>query len=219
MSLGAPLRIALVEDHAATRTAMEQNLRDYSGRVELLGAFADAEAYLASPVRERVQVALVDLGLPGMDGCALIGALSREAPDARMIALTVFDDEDTVFDVMSAGACGFLLKDEPADRLVRAVEEAASGMHPLSSRVTRFLIQEVVRRVPKVLLTERETELAQALSDGASYADCAERMGIALGTVQDYVKRIYRKLDVNSKQELRHWMLQNAQKASRSARI
>jgi DNA-binding NarL/FixJ family response regulator len=210
MSFGGPLRAALVEDHADTRAAIAQTLARFPDRVDLLGTFADAEAFLASDVRSRVQVALIDLGLPAMSGCELISALRRDAPDACAIALTVFDDEETVFAAMTAGASGYLLKDEPSDQLVRAIEDAACGRNPISSRVTSFLIQEVVRRVPKVLLSDRETEVARALSSGLSYAECGERLGIQLGTVQDYVKRIYRKLDVHSKQEVRRWVEQSA---------
>ena len=203
-------RVALVEDHAGTRAAIVQSLLEARGPVVLVDAFADGEAFLESPVRSQVDVALIDLGLPGASGCEVIRRLSRESPTLKTIALTVFEDEDTVFAALESGARGFLLKDEPIERLVCAIEDVLCGRRPLSAGVTRFFIDQALRFSTKVQLTDRETSLAHALANGASYAECAEHFGIALGTVQDHVKRIYRKLDVSSKRELRLWVEHNA---------
>lgn len=178
----------------------------FASRIDLVAALPSAEAFFRSAAKSDVEVALFNLNLPGMNGCAAIQTLGQECPAVRSLALTAFDDEATVLDTMRAGACGYLLKDEPTERIVRAIEETASGAHPLSSRVAGFIIEHARRRPPAVVLTEREEELAFALADGSSYADCATRMGIAIGTVQEYVKRIYRKLDVSSKRELKLWL-------------
>jgi DNA-binding NarL/FixJ family response regulator len=200
------VKVALVEDHERTRVALQQSLWKFASRIDLVAAVPSAEAFFRSAAKFEVDVTLFDLGLPGMSGCAAIQALGQECPGVRSLALTTFHDEATVLDTMRAGACGYLLKDEPTERIVQAIEDTASGAHPLSSRIAGFIIEHARRRPPALVLTEREEELALALADGSSYADCASRMGIAIGTVQEYVKRVYRKLDVSSKRELKLWL-------------
>jgi DNA-binding NarL/FixJ family response regulator len=198
-----PIRVALVEDHAATREALVSLLADAPDRVELVSAFARAEQLLEQVEQLRPAVALIDLQLPGMCGSALISALRRASPSTRALALTGFNNEERVVEAIQAGASGYLLKDEPTGRLLEAIEEVADGANPISSRVAGFLLARA-RAVPApIALTDREEQLASALVEGLSYAECGARMGIALGTVQDYVKRLYRKLDVSSKRELR----------------
>jgi DNA-binding NarL/FixJ family response regulator len=205
-----PIRVALVEDHAATRDALVTELSDFSDRLQLVAAFADARVFLRASSTLRVDVVLVDLGLPSLSGTEAIEALARTMPNVRAIALTAFSDEKSVVEAIRAGAYGYLLKDEPIERLVRAIEEAAAGENPVSSRVAGFLIARARRAPPPVALSDRETELSVALADGLSYAECGARMGVTLGTVQEYVKRLYRKLDVNSRKEVREWVELNA---------
>lgn len=202
----SPVRVAVVEDHAATREALVRLVEAFPQRLRLVCAIADAESFLRSGKLKDVQVALADLMLPGKSGSELIAELSTVAPELRCLALTAFDSEPQVLEAIRAGAYGYLLKDEPKERLVSAIEEAAAGAHPVSSRVAGFLFTHTRRAPAPVALSDREEELARALADGLSYQECATRMGIAIGTVQDYVKRLYRKLDVSSKKEVRAWV-------------
>jgi DNA-binding NarL/FixJ family response regulator len=214
MAGGQPvIRVVLVEDRAAIRAEIERVLARFAERVSLVHSFADGESLVAAVAARHADrapatfaVALVDLGLPGISGFDVIEALSAHAPDVRAVALTIFDDEASVLQALQAGAYGYLLKDEPAQRLVQAIEEAAAGEHPISSRVAGFLVARVAAERTRVLLSDRETELASSLARGLTYAECATQMGIALGTVQEYVKRLYRKLDVNSRHEVRQWV-------------
>jgi len=201
-----PVRSALVEDHDATRAELVATLSEHPARLELVAAFRDAESLLRSPLLESLDVALVDLGLPGMNGVELIHRLAATAPRLRAIAFTAFADEATVLDALSSGAFGYLVKDEPVERIIRAVEEARAGEHPISSRVIGFLLAQARRAPPPASLTSREEELARALAEGLSYTECASRMRIALGTVQTHVKSLYRKLAVTSRGEVRDWV-------------
>lgn len=210
MTSKEPVRVVLVEDHAPTRGATTRMLADFGARVVLLEAFPDGEACLRSQVTGTADVALVDLGLPGMSGADVIAALAQSTPRVRALALTAFDHEKSVFQALGAGAFGYLLKDEPPERIVRAIEEAAEGAHPISARVAGFLVSHARGSLSSIQLSGREDELAMRLSEGLSYAECAGRMGISLGTVQDYVKRLYRKLDVNSRREVREWVERRA---------
>lgn len=206
MGAGRPVPIALVEDHAGTREELSAGLAKFSDRVRLLAAFGNAESLLRAPELMAVEVVLVDLGLPGMSGIELIRRLAETASQVRAIALTAFEDEANVFGALSSGAYGYLVKHEGVARVVSAVEEASLGEHPISSRVVGFLISRAREAPPPVSLTDREEELAAALAEGLSYTECAARMQIALGTVQHHVKRLYRKLDVNSRKQVREWL-------------
>lgn len=202
------VRVALVEDHRETRDELARLLTGFHPRVALVAAFPDAESFLEDPVRLALDVALVDLGLPGATGIEAIRRLSEVDAHVHAIAFTAFDDERHVVAALRAGAYGYLLKDEPPDRVLAGIEEAAAGEHPVSARVAGFLVARARTKdvPPPVALSDRENELAAALAAGQTYAECAESMGIALGTVQDYVKRLYRKLDVNSRREVRAWV-------------
>jgi DNA-binding NarL/FixJ family response regulator len=202
------IAVSLLEDHAPTREALLRGLGDFPDRVNVVTSAGTARGFFASLAAQRVQVALVDLGLPDSTGQEVIRLLGEKAPSLRAIALTAFDDGETVLEAIRAGAHGYLLKDEPMERLVSSIEEAATGAHPISSRVAGFLITHARRAPQPTTLSDREEELAVCLAEGLTYAECSERMGIALGTVQDYVKRVYRKLDVNSKRAVRQWVAQ-----------
>lgn len=201
-----PVHIALVEDHQATREALTRQLRSATDRVASVVAFPDGASMLAAPLGS-VEVALVDLRLPGISGAETIARLSEVAPHLRAVALTVLDDVPSLTEAIGAGAVGYLLKSEPLERVVHAITEAAAQQHPVSSRVAGYLL--TLLRPPASPLTERELELAGVLADGASYQDAADRLGIALGTVQQHVKKLYRKLDVNTKDEVRAWVRRN----------
>jgi DNA-binding NarL/FixJ family response regulator len=207
-----PVHVALVEDHQGTREALEAELRRAVSQVASVVAVQDGETCLALPRLRSIDVALVDLRLPGISGAETIRRLASVAPQVRAIALTVFDDGPTVLEAIGAGAVGYLVKSEPSERLLLAISEAAANQHPISSRVAGYLLTQL--RVPAASpLTERELELASILAEGASYAEAAASLGIAIGTVQAHVKSIYRKLDVNSKSEVRTWLQRHAPKS------
>ncbi len=202
----APLQIALIEDHAGTRAELTEALSHCPARVHLVQAFPDAESFLRAPVLPEIDVALVDLGLPRMSGAQLIHRLLAAAPRLRAVALTAFDDEEKVLDALCSGAYGYLIKDEPIERIIAAIEEAHAGEHPVSSRVVGFLIACAQNAPPPIALTFREQELANLLAEGLTYAECAGRMDVTVGTVQTHVKNLYRKLEVSSRAEVRDWV-------------
>lgn len=207
--MSKPICVALVEDHAATREGLARELAEASQHISSVLAVPDGETLLASPRLGEVDVALVDLRLPGLTGAQTITRLGEVAPRVRAVVLTAIDESKSVFEVIASGAVGYLLKSEPFERLLSAVLEAADRQHPFSSRVAGYLLTQL-RPAAAPELSPREKELAAALAEGLSYADCASRLGIALGTVQHHVKNLYRKLDVNSKQEVRSWVQRHA---------
>jgi DNA-binding NarL/FixJ family response regulator len=204
------IRLAVLEDHPATRAALALTLAKVAS-IEVIGTYSTAEDLLATSLLERVQIALIDLQLPGMSGQEAIGALAERASHVRAIALTVSADEATVMQALNAGAHGYLVKGEPTERIVAAIEEAAVGEHPVSSRIVGFLLAHVRKNDAK--LSGREEELVGALSRGLSYGECAVEMQIEIGTVQSHVKSLYRKLRVRSRKEVREWLQRNGRVA------
>lgn len=197
--------VVIVEDHARTRTALTRALQEADDRISVVESFPDAESMLATVSSLRFDVALIDLGLPKMRGAELIDKLGQHNTDSRCIALSVFDDEKNVLSAVRAGAFGYLLKDEPLERIIESIKDASAGNYLFSSRIAGFLVQEMCRGEAVETLSNREQELARALASGLSYAECAKSMNIAIGTVQSHVKRLYRKLDIRSRKELKAW--------------
>jgi DNA-binding NarL/FixJ family response regulator len=158
--------------------------------------------------KERPDVALVDLGLPRMSGEDVIAAIRRELPKTACIALTAVDIPVRVLNAMRAGASGYILKPFHAADLTKAVDDVLSGeAAPISPRAAKVLLSEFRGDPPEQRakdgppLSKRELEVLQLLVHGHTYADVAQALGIAEGTVQTYVKRIYEKMDVSTKAE------------------
>ncbi len=153
-------------------------------------------------------MALVDLGLPKMSGENVIATIRQELPKTACIALTAVDIPARVLGAMRAGAAGYILKPFHANELARSIEEVLSGeAAPISPRAAKVLLQEFRGDPPDQrakdgpALSKRELEVLQLLVHGHTYADVAQALGIAEGTVQTYVKRIYEKMDVSTKAE------------------
>lgn len=209
------INVALVEDNRSMRHALERSLRDFPDRVRVAVSAASAEELVDSMGVidiANVSVLVADLRLPGMSGAELIRNVALRRPEISSVALTLCDDEPTVLETIAAGACGYVLKSEPIEQLVRAIEEAVLGAHPVSSRVVGYLVGQARLRPGREVITEREEQVARGLAQGLSYAECSESMGIKLGTVQEYVKRLYRKLGLNSRRELQVWAARNLPK-------
>lgn len=210
------MKLLLVEDDAGTRAALEAALR--VGGHEVAASCRDGETALATLEKTDggFHAAIVDMRLPGLTGPETIRMLRERIPDLPVLVLTVFEDPETILAAIEAGASGYLLKGGPLAEIARAVEQVTAGLSPLSERVARHLLDHL-RPAPLArpatpsrldLLTERERQVLERLARGESYADIARALDIGLGTVQTYVKRIYRKLEVGSKTEAA-WMLRN----------
>ncbi len=198
------VRAIAIEDDEAVARLIAQVLTSHG--FEVCGTALTGEDGLALARRDKPDVALVDLGLPRMSGEEVIAAIRKDLPKTKCIALTAVDIPARVLAALRSGAAGYILKPFHASELARAVEEVLSGeAAPISPRAAKVLLAELRGDPPDQrtgpALSKRELEVLELLVHGHTYADVAQALGIAEGTVQTYVKRIYEKLDVSTKAE------------------
>ncbi len=204
MSSQAALKVAIVEDQLRIR----ESLRILIGGTEgfrCTAGFECMEDALARIGDDLPDVALVDIGLPGMSGIDGIRALKKSYPNLTVLMLTVYDDDKRIFDALCAGACGYLLKKTPPARLLECLQEAAGGGAPMSPEVARrvvSLFREI--RPPEdagYQLTPHETRLLKLLVEGHNYKTAAAELNLSVNTIRFHMKSVYEKLQVHSKSE------------------
>ncbi|MCX6934263.1 MAG: response regulator transcription factor, partial [Verrucomicrobia bacterium] len=178
----------LIEDNPAYRRATERALRQADGK-RAIYAFASCEEALAAPATTASpEVILLDVGLPGMDGITGIARLKQRAPEASILVLTVFEDDDKIFRAICSGASGYLLKSEPMPRILEAIAEAQAGGSPMNSRIARRVLSMFARFAPVKKdygLTPRETDVLQLMVEGTPKKQIADRLALNPHTV-DY---------------------------------
>ncbi len=198
------VRAIAIEDDEAVARLIAQVLTSHG--FEVCGTAFTGEDGVALARKEKPDVALVDLGLPRMSGEEVIQTIHKELPKTKCLALTAVDIPARVLAALRSGAAGYILKPFHAAELTRAVEDVLSGeAAPISPRAAKVLLSELRGDPPEQrtgpALSKRELEVLELLVHGHTYADVAQALGIAEGTVQTYVKRIYEKLDVSTKAE------------------
>lgn len=198
------LRIALVEDQARTRAGLVALLSREAG-FKVVAAWASMEEALQELERAAPHVLLSDIGLPGMSGIDGVRRVKERMAGLPVLMLTVYSDNDRVFDALCAGASGYVLKDTPPDRLVAAIRELAEGGAPMTPEIARKVVAMFQKVAPPRssdhALTARELDVLQALADGHSYKTAGIALALALDTVRFHVRSIYAKLHVHSKSE------------------
>ena len=193
------IRIAIIEDVSAIRRSLTTFLNTESG-CEVVASCESVEEFLALDASAiQVNVILSDIGLPGMNGIEGIKLFKKLYPDAEIIMLTVFQDEDHIFKALCAGATGYLLKSTPLPQIKESIIKISTGEVPMSKAVARKVLEHFN---PKRTYGSKEDELVlQLMVEGLSYKMIGARLDTSLDTVRSQVKSIYRKLHVNSKAE------------------
>jgi DNA-binding NarL/FixJ family response regulator len=198
------IKILIVEDQRDLREGL-QTLINFTPGFQCRGAFRTMEEALARVRSERPDVVLTDIGLPGIDGIEGIRRLKQMDPELLILVLTVYDDNERIFDALCAGACGYLLKQTEPSELLKSLREAATGGAPMSPEVAARVIRlfREVRPPERVDydLTPHELRLLRLLVDGHNYVTAAEELKISYNTIKFHVRNIYDKLQVHSKSE------------------
>jgi len=198
------IRVAIVEDQRDIREGLTTLINGTTG-YQCTGAYRSMEEGLEGIRRNMPDIALCDIGLPGMSGIEGIRILNERHPQLQIMMLTVYDDDDRIFDALCAGACGYLLKRTSPKRLLESLSEAASGGAPMSPEVASRVIKlfRDIRPPEKAdyELTPHETRLLKLIVQGHNYTTAAEELGVSYNTVKFHMRRIYEKLQVHSKSE------------------
>jgi len=196
--------VAIIEDQRELREGFTTLINFTPGFV-CSGSYRSMEEALARLRTEKPDVVLSDIGLPGMDGIEGIRRIKQMYPDILVLMLTVYDDDERIFDALCAGACGYLLKRTPPARLLENIREALTGGAPMSPEVASKVITlfRDIRPPEKVEydLTPHETRLLKLIVEGHNYTTAAEQLGVKYSTVKFHMQNIYDKLQVHSKSE------------------
>jgi len=198
------IRVVIIEDQRRIREALEALIDGTEGYRCSVG-YRSMEEALAERWAEIPDLALVDIGLPGMSGVEGIRLLRQKYPSMVPVVLTVYEDDERIFEALCAGACGYLLKKTSPARLLEYLKDVMSGGAPMSPEVARRVI-ELFRCVrpparAKHNLTPHETRLLQLLMEGYNYKTAAAALGVSFNTIAFHMKNIYQKLQVHSKSE------------------
>ena len=200
------INVMIVEDNDAIREGLKLLISGTEG-YNCVAAFLDSETMLRDIKKINPNVLLMDIGLPGMSGIEGIKKVKAILPDLTILVLTVYDENESIFDAICAGACGYLVKKTPPSKLLEAIKDAYEGGAPMSSNIARKVIDFFQQKKPvaaeksSYMLTPREKEILKGLVEGKSFKAIADTLFISIETVRFHFRNIYKKLHVHSQSE------------------
>lgn len=194
-----PIYVSLIEDDADIRHGLQLLLKGTPG-FSCVAAYGDCESALRDLAEDPPDVLLMDIQLPGMSGIEGVRRIKKFLPDLDIIMLTIHDDDRRVFDSLCAGACGYLVKTTPPVKILEAIKDVHNGGAPMSASIARLVLQSF-RKSSDSNLSPREQEILALLCQGKSYKMIADALHLSKGTVHSHLKKIYKKLEVNSMTE------------------
>jgi DNA-binding NarL/FixJ family response regulator len=198
-----PITICLVEDLKEVREGMT-SLLTLDERFEVLATFTDAEKAAEELVAWQPHIVIMDINLPGMNGIECIKKIKQQCPSTQFIMFTIYEDDEKVFEALTAGATGYLLKKTPLSKITDSLVELHEGGSPMSTQIARKVIKRFQNTESKqelATLSARENEILILLSKGLLYKEIGARLGITPGTVKQHVHKIYDKMHVGNRME------------------
>jgi DNA-binding NarL/FixJ family response regulator len=199
-----PTNVSIVEDNEQLRGTLAR-LIDREEGFRCLSQYPTAEEAIESLPKEKPDVVLMDINLPGMNGVECVRRLKQIVPETQIVMLTAYEDTENIFNALAAGANGYLLKRAPRAELLDALREVCRGGSPMTTHIARKVVQSFQKTAasakPTENLSAREQEVLDCLSQGFLYKEIAEKLGISYETVHTYIRRIYEKLQVRTRTE------------------
>jgi DNA-binding NarL/FixJ family response regulator len=206
------IRVLVVDDHPMVRTGLRVFLAETTD-VTVVGELSDGDSALSVVERERPDVVLMDLSMPGVDGVAATRAISASYPDVKVVILTTFVEREQVLEAVDAGAVGYLLKDADPEELVRSIRAAARGESPFSPRAAQALLadrsERSSRAAPAAMLTEREREVLRLVGGGLSNKEIGRQLGITEKTVKAHLGATFQRIGVRDRTQAALWAERN----------
>jgi DNA-binding NarL/FixJ family response regulator len=201
---GEDIRVVLADDHPVVRQGLTALLASVPN-ISVAGVAANGREAVRAAVTLRPDVLVMDIQMPELNGIAAAREIARVAPEVAVLMLTMFDDDDSVFAAMRAGARGYVLKGAHQDEIVRAIHAAAAGEAifgpPIARRMLSFFAEPAQAKVPFADLTDRERQVLDLIATGARNAEIARKMSIAPKTVANHISAIFAKLQVSDRGE------------------
>jgi DNA-binding NarL/FixJ family response regulator len=198
------IRIGIVEDDTMIRESLQMLINGSPG-FTLVATYANGDDALAGLAKVQPEVVLMDIDLPGINGIECIISLKELNLPMAFIMLTIFEDAEAIFNSLSAGASGYLLKQTPPAELLQAIQEVHQGGSPMSSEIARKVVEsfqkQEIASEEMSGLTEREEEVLSYLAKGFMYKEIAELLFISIDTVRSHIRHIYEKLQVKTRTE------------------
>jgi len=203
-----PTRISIVEDNDKLRGTLAKVISRTEG-FACVSDYGSAEDALADLPKIKPDVVLMDINLPGINGVECVRKLKPLLPATQVMMLTVYEDTDNIFNALTAGASGYMLKRTPAKELIEAIREVQRGGSPMTTHIARKVVlsfQKSAAAAAKTAddlseLSEREQQVLDLLAQGLIYKEIAEKLSISYETVHTYIRRIYEKLQVRTRTE------------------
>jgi DNA-binding NarL/FixJ family response regulator len=198
------IRILVVDDHPMVRAGLGQLLSVFDG-VELVATAAGGAEAVAVVARTPVDVVLMDLSMPGMDGIEATRRILAEQPEVRVVVLTSFSDRERILEALDAGAIGYLLKDADPDELLRGIRAAADGQSPLAPKAAHALLSARRQQRPASALTTRERAVLALVAQGLANKVIAQRLSISEKTVKAHLTRVFQTIGVSDRTGAALW--------------
>ena len=193
--------VVITEDKVTIREGLALLINATEG-MQCVAQYGSCEEMLADIGNHHPDVILQDIGLPGMCGIDGVKEIRKTLEDVVILMLTVYEDEDNVFESLKAGASGYLLKKTSPGQLIEAIRDAKKGGSPMSSTIARKVVSFFQKgkssKDEEAHLSDREIEILESLSEGNSYKMTADKLFISIDTVRTYIRSIYKKLHVHS---------------------
>jgi DNA-binding NarL/FixJ family response regulator len=203
------IRVAIVEDNDSLRGSLAMLIGGSPG-FDLIGSYSDAESAAENLPKTNPNVVLMDIQLPKQSGIECLRRIKPDLLKAQVIILSIYQDEERVFEALRAGAVGYLSKDTPPADILEAIQDAHCGGSPMSSGIARMVVAHFQSQakaapagppLPSPRLSPREEEIVELLVKGYRYKEVAEHFSCSIHTVREHLRRIYEKLHVTSSRE------------------